>query len=94
MLHKYLLRNERAKLLELERQRARTSEIINAEQVALKQEVFRSLGTGKGLLLIFAAGCATGLTVRHGAKVGKLRHFPLSQALALISLFGQFRGVE
>ena len=92
MLYKYLLREEHAKLQALELQRARTSCIIKAEQLALKQEALRGLGTGEGLLLSFTAGCAAGLTVKHGAKAAKLRHFPLSQVLALVSLFGQLKG--
>ena len=94
MLYQYLLKDERAKLYELERKRARTSCIIKAEQQAFKQEAIRGLGTGEGLLLSFTAGCAASLTVKHGAKVTKLRHFPLSQVLALASLFGQLKGVE
>lgn len=91
MLYKFLLRREHAKLRALEKRRERTSCIIKAEQVALQQEVLRGMGTGEGLLLSFAAGCAVGLTMKHGAKAAKLRHFPLSQVLALVSLFVQLK---
>jgi hypothetical protein len=91
MLYKYLLKKEHARLRELEIERARSSTIIKAEQMALKQEALRSLGTGEGLLLSFVAGCAASLSVKHGAKAANLRHLPLSQALALVSLISQLR---
>lgn len=94
MLHKYLLKKERANLIELGNKRARTWSIIKAEQVALKQETMRSLGTGEGLLLSFVAGCAASLTVKHGGKAFSLRRFPLSQVLGLVSLFAQFEGSD
>lgn len=94
MLYKYLLKEEHAKLQELERKRARTSCIIKAEQMALKQETIRSLGTGEGLLISFTAGCAARLIVKHGAAVPSLKHLPLSQILALASLFGRFKRAE
>lgn len=92
MLHKLLLRSEHAKLRELQRRRAHTACIIEAEQMALKQEAIRGLGTGEGLLFSFAAGCAASLTIKHGAKAANLRHFPLSKVLGLASLFAQLRG--
>jgi hypothetical protein len=92
MLYKYLLKKELVKLQELEIERARSSTIIKAEQVALKQEALRSLGTGEGLLLSFVAGCAASFTVKHGAKAAKLRNLPVSQVLALVSLFTQLKG--
>ena len=94
MLYKYLLKKELVKLQELEIERARSSTIIKAEQVALKQEALRSLGTAEGLLLSFAAGCAASLTVKHGAKAANLRHLPVSQVLALVSLFAQLKGAK
>lgn len=92
MLHNYLLKNERARLKELENKRMRTTSIIKAEQVALKQEAIRGLGTSEGLLFSFAAGCAASLTVKHGSRAISLRHFPLSQVLGLVSLFAQLKG--
>tara|TARA_R110001592_G_scaffold9323_3_gene49653 strand:- start:2079 stop:2363 length:285 start_codon:yes stop_codon:yes gene_type:complete len=92
MLHKYLLKKERANLSALESKRARTWTIIKAEQTALKQETMRGLGTGEGLLFSFVAGCAASLTVKHGGKALSLRRFPLSQVLGLASLFAQLRG--
>tara|TARA_R100001377_G_scaffold35689_1_gene19723 strand:+ start:682 stop:966 length:285 start_codon:yes stop_codon:yes gene_type:complete len=92
MLHNYLLRKEKIRLRGLVDKRARTSCIIAAEQAALKQEALRGLGTGEGLLLSFAAGCVASITVKHGGKALSLRHFPLSQVLALLSLFGQLKG--
>lgn len=92
MLHKYLLKKERANLSALESKRARTWTIIKAEQTALKQETMRGLGTGEGLLFSFVAGCAASLTVKHGGKALSLRRFPLSQVLGLVSLFAKLRG--
>ena len=92
MLYQYLLKEELTKLQDLELKRARTSCIIKAEQKALKQEAIRGLGTGEGLLVSFTAGCAASLTVKHGANAVKLRHFPLSQVLALASLYSQLKG--
>lgn len=92
MLHKYLLKKERANLVELENKRARTWCIIKAEQAALKQETMRGLGTGEGLLISFVAGCAASLTVKHGGKALSLGRIPLSQVLGLVSLFAQLKG--
>ena len=94
MLHKYLLRKELAKLQELEDRRVRTSSIIKAEQVALKQVAIRSIGSGEVLLLSFAAGCALRIAVKHGVKITSLRHLPISRVLGLIGLIGQLKGEQ
>lgn len=94
MLHNFLLKKERTKLRELGLTRARTSVIIKAEQLALRKETIRGLGTGEGILFSFAAGCVSSLTVKHGAKALNLRHFPLSQVLTMVSLFAQLKGAQ
>lgn len=94
MLAKFLLKRQLATLRILEDKRTQTSCIIAAEQVALKQEAIRGLGTGEGLLLSFAAGCAASIAVRHGAKMSGLRHFPISQLVALLSVIAQLKAAK
>lgn len=94
MLHKFLLRRELAKLRELEQRREYTTCIIKAEQVALEQEAIRGMASKEGLLLSFAAGCAASLAIRYGPSAANLRHFPLSQVLALVSLVAQLKRAD
>lgn len=94
MLYKLLLNEQFSKLKALEEKRDNTACIIEAEQAALKQEAKRAIGTAEGLLFVLAAGFAASLTMRQGAKAFRLRHLPLSQVLALVSLVAQLKNVE
>ena len=86
MLFNYLLKKEYSRLALLEQAREWNRLLIIKEQAELKRDVLKELGTGKGMLVSFGAGCATGLTLGQRDRLSFLKRVSISQIVALVSL--------
>jgi len=86
MLFNYLLKKEYSRLETLEQAREWNRLLIIKEQADLKKDVLKELGTGKGMLVSFGAGCATGVTLGQGDRLSFLKRVSISQIAALVSL--------
>ncbi len=86
MLFDYLLKKDYARLESLQQTRRWNRLLITKEQADLKREVLRELGTGKGMLLSFTAGCATGVTASQRDRLSILKRLSISQIAAFASL--------
>lgn len=86
MLFNYLLKDEYSRLRALEQARECNRLLIHKEQAEFKKDVLRELGTGKGMMVSFGAGCATGLTLGQRDRLSFLKRVSISQIAALVSL--------
>lgn len=86
MLFNYLLKKEYTRLEVLEQTREWNRLLIVKEQADLKEAVLKELGTGKGMLVSFGAGCATGVTLSQRDRLSFLKRVSVSQIAALVSL--------
>lgn len=86
MLFDLLLKDEYARLETLEQTRQWNRLLIIKEQADLKRDVLRELGTGKGMLVSFTAGCAASLTFEQRDRLSLLKRISISQIAAIISL--------
>ncbi len=82
MLVDYLLRKHYTRLETLEQTRRWNHLLIIKEQADLKRDVLKELGTGKGMLVSFTAGCATGLAAGQRERLLLIK----SQVAAIASL--------
>ena len=86
MLFDYLLKKHYARIEKLEQTRRWNHLLIIKEQADLKREVLKELGTGKGMLVSFSAGCATGLAAGQRGRLSMFKRISMSQIAALVSL--------
>lgn len=86
MLFNFLLKDEYSRLEALVQTREWNRLQIIQEQAELKTRVLQEIGSGRGLLFSFGAGCISGVVFEQREYLSLLKRIPISQLATLLSL--------